>query len=324
MSRWVIIGGAGLTGINLTKKLIKNINISPSDIVITDLKETLKNIQLPVRLLPCDISKNIFPKFKSNDIVIHLAARQYHYNVPFNNRLKWFEEVNVKGTENLLNEVINKKIKGLIFFSTDMVYGNPQTLPIKSNHPKLPLGPYGKSKLKAEKLCNDAQRNGLPLTILRPRLIMGPGRFGIMKKLFNTIALNRPLPLIGKGNNYYQMISVDDCSDAIILCAENNFPSKSLNLGSNPELKVKDLLKSLIKNVNSKSPIISLPATLSKFALNFLDTIGFTVLYPEQFKIADKNFVVDISETRTVINWQPKFSDIEMLTAAYKYWKTYQ
>ena len=320
MSRWIIIGGAGLTGKNLADKLIKNININPSNIIIADLKKSLRNIRSPAKLYACDIANSIFPKFYENDIVIHLAARQYHNNVPRINRLKWFNKVNVQGTKNLLNELIGKKIKGLIFFSTDMVYGKPQTFPIKSDHPKVPIGPYGKSKLEAEKLCIDAKKNGLSLTILRPRLIMGPGRLGVMEKLFKYISLNRPIPLIGGGNNYYQMVSVEDCTDAIILAVKKNFPSKILNLGSNPELNVKDLLNSVIKKVNSKSVLIPLPANLSKLTLNLLDTIGLTILFPEQYKIADKNYIVDISDTRSTINWYPKYSDLDMIISAYRHW----
>jgi len=320
MSRWVIIGGAGLTGMNLANKLIKQLNINPSNIILADLEQRLQNIKLPVKLSSCDISKNIFPEFKKNDIVIHLAARQYHISVPWKNRLDWFKEVNVTGTKNLLNTIINIDLKGLIYFSTDMVYGYPQTLPIKVDHHRKPLGPYGKSKLEAENILISAQEKGLPITILRPRLIMGPGRLGIMEKLFSSLSLNRPIPMIGKGDNYYQMVSVDDCSDAIILSVQNNFPTQILNLGSNPELKVKDLLKNLIKEVNSNSSLIPLPAKLSKFALNFLDLLGLTILYPEQFYIADKNYIVDISYTKSLIGWNPKYSDLEMMISAYRNW----
>ncbi len=322
MARWIIIGGAGFTGTNLTKKIINKLKINPSNIVICDLENTFSKVRLPVNFFPCDISKNILPEFKKNDIVVHLAARQYHTKIPKKNRLDWFEEVNTKGTENLLNNVYGKDIGGMIYMSSDMVYGYPKSIPIKNTHSKKPLGPYGKSKLKAENLLLKAQKNGMPLTILRPRLIMGPGRLGIMERLFSSISHNKTVPIIGKGKNYYQMVSVDDCSDAIILSIKNKFPPKSLNLGSNPELNVSELLKKLIIEVKSKSTLFPLPPTLTKFALNLLDLSGFSVLYPEQFKIADKNYIVDISDTYSTIKWKPKYSDIDMLISAYKYWKT--
>ena len=105
MSRWVLIGGAGLTGLKIAEKLI-NMNISKSNIIIADLKNSLQNITLPVTLTECDITKNILPKFIKDDIIIHLAARQYHRKVPKKNQLAWFREVNVAGTKNILNQCI--------------------------------------------------------------------------------------------------------------------------------------------------------------------------------------------------------------------------
>ena len=70
-----------------------------------------------------------------------------------------------------------------VFFSTDMTYGVPQTCPVPPDHPQRPLGPYGRSKVEAERLIRQA--SAVRATIFRPRLITGPGRLGIFTKLFN-------------------------------------------------------------------------------------------------------------------------------------------
>ncbi|MBT7077343.1 MAG: NAD(P)-dependent oxidoreductase, partial [Pelagibacterales bacterium] len=145
MSRWVLIGGAGLTGLKIAEELIE-MNTSKSNIIIADLKNSLIKINLQVTLIECDISKNIIPKFKKDDVIIHLAARQYHTKIPKRNQLDWFREVNVVGTKNIINQCIKFNVKGLIYFSTDMVYGIPNYIPLNSAHPKTPIGPYGKSK----------------------------------------------------------------------------------------------------------------------------------------------------------------------------------
>ena len=216
---------------------------------------------------------------------------------------------------------IKKNVKGLIYFSSDMVYGLPQYTPLKSNHPRKPLGPYGQSKLEAEDLCTKARKKGLKTTILRPRLIMGAGRLGIMEKLFTAISKNRPIPLIGNGDNCYQMVSVDDCANAAIKVADKDFPEVALNLGSVPGPNIKTLLNTLIKKVDSKSRLIPLPSFFVKNALKFLDNIGLTVLYPEQYKIANKNYIVDISDTYSTLRWKPKYSDKDMNIDAYEFWK---
>ena len=323
MSRWVLIGGAGLTGLKIAEELIE-MNISKSNIIIADLKNSLSKINLQVALIECDISKNIIPKFKKDDVIIHLAARQYHTKIPKRNQLDWFREVNVVGTKNIINQCIKFNVKGLIYFSTDMVYGIPNYIPLNSAHPKTPIGPYGKSKLEAEMICIESRKRGLPITILRPRLIMGKGRLGIMEKLFKAISLNRPVPLIGRGNNCYQMVSVEDCSKAAILSVKHNFPNCELNLGSEVGPNIKKLLNFLIHTVNSKSILIPLPAFPLKIILTILEKIGLPILHKEQYKIADKNYIVDISDTYSKIRWKPKQSDTDMIVEAYKHWKNIQ
>jgi len=320
MSRWVLIGGAGLTGLKIAEELIE-MNTSKSNIIIADLKNSLININLQVTLIECDISKNIIPKFKKDDVIIHLAARQYHTKIPKRNQLDWFREVNVVGTKNIINQCIKFNVKGLIYFSTDMVYGIPNYIPLNSAHPKTPIGPYGKSKLEAEMICIESRKRGLPITILRPRLIMGKGRLGIMEKLFKAISLNRPVPLIGRGNNCYQMVSVEDCSKAAILSVKYNFPNCELNLGSEVGPNIKKLLNFLIHTVNSKSILIPLPAFPLKIILTILEKMGLPILHKEQYKIADKNYIVDISDTYSKIRWKPKQSDTDMIVEAYKHWK---
>ena len=323
MSRWVLIGGAGLTGLKIAEELIE-MNTSKSNIIRADLKNSLRKINLQVTLIECDISKNIIPKFKKDDVIIHLAARQYHTKIPKRNQLDWFREVNVVGTKNIINQCIKFNVKGLIYFSTDMVYGIPNYIPLNSAHPKTPIGPYGKSKLEAEMICIESRKRGLPITILRPRLIMGKGRLGIMEKLFKAISLNRPVPLIGRGNNCYQMVSVEDCSKAAILSVKYNFPNCELNLGSEVGPNIKKLLNFLIHTVNSKSILIPLPAFPLKIILTILEKMGLPILHKEQYKIADKNYIVDISDTYSKIRWKPKQSDTDMIVEAYKHWKNIQ
>ena len=320
MARWVLIGGAGLTGLKIAEDLI-NLKVPYSKIIIADLRDSLKNVKLNVQKISCDISRNIIPKFEANDIIIHLAARQYHLKIPYKNKLAWFRAVNVIGTKNIINNCLKYKVKGLVFFSTDMVYGIPNFIPVTTNHPKNPIGPYGKSKLEAEKLCFSARKKGLPITILRPRLIMGKGRLGIMRKLFISIFRGMPIPLIGSGKNYYQMVSVKDCSEAAILAVDKKFPNSELNLGSEVEDDVKSLLNSLIKKVDSKSILLPLPAYPIKIVLSIFEKMGWSILHKEQFKIADKNYIVDISETYSKIGWKPKLSDKDMIIDAYNYWK---
>ena len=54
----------------------------------------------------------------------------------------------------------------------------------------------------------------------------------------------------------------------------------------------------------------------------FLDNIGLTLMYPEQFMIADEEYILDITETEKELGWQPQYNDADMLAEAYKMYKT--
>jgi dTDP-glucose 4,6-dehydratase len=84
----------------------------------------------------------------------------------------------------------------LVHFTTDMIYGHTVTLPMTEDHPVAPLGEYGLSKLKTEELATDWRERGMRISLFRPRLIIGPGRLGILSKLFKLIDWNLPVPMI--------------------------------------------------------------------------------------------------------------------------------
>lgn len=313
--RHIITGGSGFTGKVLAKKLI----LANQTVINFDFKNYDDDFLVNnSNFIQGDItSKSDVSKLnlQSSDIVYHLAARQFAGDVPKNNRLQWFYEVNVEGTKNILEAMNDANVTKMIFFSTDMTYGIPETCPVLPSHPQNPLGPYGQSKVKAENLIRSY--SNINATIFRPRLITGAGRLGILEKLFKLISLGLPVPMIGDGMNRYQMVSVEDCAKAAQLAMEHGFPRKSYNLGSlNPPL-TKELLQEIIIHANSKSKLLSTPANLIKKTLSGLDKIGLTLLYPEQFNIADKNILLDTSETVKDLNWTPTRSDIEEMCAAY-------
>lgn len=249
------------------------------------------------------------------DFVCHLATRQFAGEVPSKKREEWFFDVNVNGTQKVLEYMKNSEIHNLIFFSTDMTYGIPVCCPVPADAPQNPLGPYGKGKVEAEKLIR-AQDN-LNATIFRPRLITGAGRLGILEKLFKLIKHNLPVPMIGNGSNRYQMVSVEDCVKAAILAIEHQFPNKAFNLGSATPPTTKELLKGIIDHAKSKSILVPCPTLPVKITLKALDSVGLTLLYPEQFGIADKDVLLETSETKEILGWEPSKDDITAMCEAY-------
>lgn len=312
--RHVITGGAGFVGGRLAaaltgggEEVVIFDNAAPSPGAPRFVSGDIRN--------PADLSKlDLGP----DDVVYHLAARQFHGAVPHKGRDAWFAEVNRDGTRNLLEAMERGGAGRLIFFSTDMTYGRPETSPVPATHRQSPIGPYGRSKLAAEQYIGEAMaRSSISATIFRPRLIAGTGRLGILAKLFRLIAMGLPVPMIGSGRNHYQMIAVDDCVAAALKAVDRGLPPGPFNLGSDSPPTVKALLADVIRRAGSRSVLVPTPARLVQTVLAGMDRIGMTLLHPEQYAIADLDYVLDTSRTRAALDWSPTRSDGDIIFDAY-------
>jgi dTDP-glucose 4,6-dehydratase len=316
-----ILGGNGFVGQYLANELFA----LGKKVVVCDLQDKL-NGSINALCEYCQVDVREIDSIQklpvsSDDIVINLAANQYHTKV-LRNRKEYFFSVNTAGTENLLSVIYEKGCRNFLMCSTDMTYGKPRYLPVDIRHPQNPFGPYGQSKKAAEEICKKYREKGMNITIMRPRMINGPGRLGILVKLFKLIDMGLPVPTIGNGKNHYQMISVFDCVSAIICALNHNMPNKEYNLGSKNSPNVKELLRSVIASANSKSIVVPTPGRLVKLALGFFDFVGLTIMYKEQFMIADEEYMLDISETEKDLDWTPKYDDAAMIKEAYRIYKT--
>jgi dTDP-glucose 4,6-dehydratase len=316
--KYYIFGGNGFVGRYLANELVS----LKRHVVVCDLQnirhQFISSDCEYVQINICNIDQLNQLSVVSDDIVINLAANQYHTKVPKGNKKKYFYSVNTMGTKNILETIYNKRCRNYLMFTTDMIYGKPNYLPVDVSHPQNPFGPYGQSKKAAEKICAEYREKGMNITIMRPRMINGPGRLGILVKLFKLIDKNLPVPTIGNGKNHYQMISVFDCVSAIICAINCGLPNKEYNLGSKNSPNIKDLLYSLIKAAGSKSKVIPTPGKFVKGILNMFNFIGIPIMYKEQFMIADEEYILDISETERDLGWTPKYNDADMIKEAYK------
>ncbi len=314
----VIIGGDGFLGRHLARALVER----GEKVLIAGLhKSDGLDIYRTVPFVPADItrpSEVAGLPIEADDVVYHFAARLLVPIVRRSQRKDYFWLVNYHGTENVLRHAYDRDCRRVIYFTTDMVYGHTRTVPKREDHPRVALGPYGASKVASEELCEAYRRRGMNVTIFRPRLIIGPGRLGILTKLFRLIDLNLPVPVIGDGRNHYQFISVFDCVSASLAAVDRGVPNAAYNLGSLDPPTVRELLTTLIKAAGSRSFVLPTPAGLVKRVLAGLDLAGLPLMDPEQYLIADETCVLDVSKAERELGWRPRYRDDDMLLAAYR------
>ena len=315
--RHIIIGGDGFVGNNLAS----NLHARGEQVVIADIVKSNHEVYANVPFVHLDVTKpEAFAglPLTPDDMVYNLSAKMLSPIMPRAKRYDFFYPVNYFGTKNILEWMERNGAKRLVHYTTDMVYGHSKVTPQTEEHACAPLGHYGQSKLDTETLAANYRLKGFNISIFRPRLIIGPGRLGILEKLFKLIDANLPVPMIGSGRNPYQFVSVFDCASAAELAWRAGVPNQAYNLGSDTPPSVRDLLGRLIKEAGSRSILIPTPGFLVKFTLNSLDAVNMPLMDPEQYLIADEECLLDCSKAKREIGWAPKYRDDDMLIAAYK------
>ncbi len=319
----IIFGGDGFLGTELTRKLVER----GERVLVCDEKKSPQfgNYDSPhVSYLKMDVTQpdSFTPiEVEEGDVVYHFAARLLVPILPRAERQDYFWQALYVGTENVLKWMQANGLRNMVYYTTDMVYGHTEVHPRTEEHPCKPIGPYGEAKYQTEVLVSQYRTQGFNITLFRPRLIIGHGRLGILGKLFKLIDLNLPVPTIGNGKNFYQFISVSDCADACIAAVAAKFPNQNYNLGSANPPTVNALLKTLIKEANSKSILIPTPAFAVKAVLASLDRINKPLMDPEQYLIADETCVLDCTKAEAELGWTPKDDDTSMLLVAYHDYK---
>jgi len=314
--RHIIFGGDGFVGRHLAPKLVAD----GHEVVVADIARSDLAHYAQARFVHCDVTDAPSVRalgIEADDMVYNLSAKMLSPIQVRAKRHDFFWPVNYNGTENIIQAMDAAGARNLVHFTTDMIYGHTVYQPMTEDHPVAPLGEYGLSKLKTEELAAQWRERGMNISLFRPRLIIGPGRLGILEKLFKLIDWNLPVPMIGSGKNPYQFISVFDCAEAARLAFKAGVPNEAYNLGSLNPPSVRKLLGDLISHAGSRSILIPTPGWAVKRTLDLLDWMNLPLMDPEQYLIADEDCLLDVSKGKRDLGWVPQYRDEDMLIAAY-------
>jgi len=317
-----ITGGAGFLGLHLAKFFSKKkFKTYLLDIIEFDKKEYPKSC----RFIKGDIrdiqSINQLYREIKPDYIIHAAAALPLW------KAKDIFDINVGGTKNILQASLINKAKRVIYISSTAVYGVPKKHPIYEDDLLIGVGPYGGSKIAAEKLCFQYIKKGLNVTVIRPKTFLGTHRLGVFEILFDWIHDGKKIPIIGNGNNRYQLLDVDDLAEVIFLFTQKDKKkyNDAFNIGAEKFTTVSRDFKIFFKAINSKSRIFKTPAFLVKKSLWLFEKLKLSPLYQWVYDTADKDSFVSVKRLTETLNWHPKYSNSDALIKAYKwYYKNYK
>lgn len=257
--RILVTGGAGFIGSHLVDALIaEGYKVTILDNLSTG---TLKNIEFHVsngsaRLVRGDVRNALEVKeaFSKVDGVFHLAAIT---SVPYSIKNPTeTAEVNVQGTNNLLEASADSNVKRFVFVSSCAVYGESKYLPIDENHPTDTRSPYAESKLEGEQDCTRFQEEyGLPTVILRLFNVYGPRQgtseySGVITRFLTRIRDGEAPIIFGDGRQTRDFAHISDVVQALLLSANNkDTAGQTFNIGFGKSTTINELCQLILKKM---------------------------------------------------------------------------
>ena len=320
---FLITGGTGFLGCHIAADLLKRghkvklLDIEP--LTEPDLIGHVESYQGDIR------NEVLLDRLMKNcDIVVHAAAA-----LPLA-KAKEITDVSIRGTELVLKTAKKNKIKRVVYVSSTAVYGVPKKHPIFEKDELIGVGPYGEAKIKAEKVCEKYRKQGMIIPIIRPKSFIGTGRLGVFQILFDWVRRGCKIPVIGSGNNRYQLLDVVDLVNAIWLTISK--PAKKVNdnfnVGAQKFDTVKKDLTAMFRSADSRSRVMPTPAKPIKSLLVILERLRLSPLYAWVYATADTDSFVSTKKIERQLGWKAKYSNAQTLTRTYKWyrkhWKQYE
>lgn len=280
-----VTGAAGFVGSRLSKKLLErgdkvvghdNINDyyarEHKERHLRDLKDHPNFTFIEGDLRDPDKLKTLFAQHKP-DAVAHLAAMAaVRYSVKFP---LLYGEVNVQGTNNLLDAARSIGTPRCVLTSTGSVYGSSTPVPFKEDAAAdRPLAPYPASKRAMELFAHSFNHlYKLPITVVRFFNVYGPhGRPDMMPWQWSQMILKgEPLQLYGAGKIKRDWTYIDDIVAGFILALDKPMGFEILNLGCGNPVENTHFVATLEKLLGKKAICNNVPTPESEPLITYAD-----------------------------------------------------
>ena len=228
----------------------------------------------------------------------------------------------VEGTGNLIEAAEKNNVKRFIHISSTAVYGIPDHHPLYEDDKLDGVGPYGKAKIQAEEECLKLREKGMCVPIIRPKTFIGPERLGVFDLLFDWAKDGHSFPMIGNGNNRYQLLDVEDLCEVIYLCCtlDEKKVNDTFNIGAKEFTTMREDYQAVLDYAGFNKKIIGLPEKPIIWTLRFLEALKLSPLYKWVYETASKDSFVSIEKAEKILGYNPKFSNKDALIRNYKWY----
>ena len=294
--RMLITGGAGFIGSYLCEKYTKEGHTvlcldNFMNGKLTNIRQLLN--QRNFRLINGDIRDfDLLEKImRDADVVFHLAAQIHVDRSMVEPQLTY--EVNVLGTQNILEAARIGDVEKVIYSSTSEVFGSAKYIPMDEDHPLDAPHPYGASKIAADRMCNAYSKSyGMNIYTLRMFNAFGPkqtdsGYGGVISIFVKRVLGGMPPIIYGDGCQTRDYTFVKDVVAAFDSTLNHDKPiAEPINFGSGREIRILDLANEIIRLCGKEKEI--------------------EPVHVEPRPGEVERLVADTSRARELLGWQPK------------------
>ncbi len=313
-STFLITGGAGFLGINLTRYLLAR----GHSVVSLDIADFNYPERSRVKANKGDIRdrSSVDRAMEGVQIVVHAAAA-----LPLYKKEDIFS-TDLDGTRNVLQSAFEHGVERVIHISSTAVYGIPDHHPLYEDDPLHGVGPYGEAKVKAEQICLEYRAKGMCVPIIRPKSFVGPERLGVFALLYDWAKDGKNFPMIGSGNNRYQLLDVEDLCEAIYLCAtlDRERVNDTFNIGAKEFTTMREDYQAVLDAAGFGKKIIPFPAAPVIWTLRVLEALRLSPLYKWVYETAATDSFVSIEKAERMLGFTPKYSNKEALVRNYRWY----
>ena len=295
--RVLVTGGAGFIGSHIAEAYLRG---GWEVVVLDDLSRGHeRNVPQGAKFVRADIrSPDAWKTIATGrfDVVNHHAA-QIDVRVSVD-RPAFDSEINVVGFVNLLEAAGEGRVRRVIFASSGgVVYGDPAVIPTPETAPKLPISPYGVSKLAGEYYMRAlALLRGFEGIAMRYANVFGPrqdpkSEAGVVSIFVSRLLAKQPLIVFGDGKQTRDYVYVKDVARANVLAstspapAATDFDGPAFNIATSIQRSVLDLAQSVGEVMRQKPTLEFAPARPG-----------------ELFRSA-----LDVSKAKRALGWKPEF-----------------
>ncbi len=278
--RFLVIGGAGFIGSHVVDQLTEEdvAEIRVYDNFTRGSEENLASALQDPRVKVFELGGELMHRdilnaaMKGVDGVFHLAALWllHCYDYP-----RSAFEVNIGGTFNVLEAVLENGVKRMVYSSSASVYGDAVEEPMTENHPFNNTNFYGATKVAGEQMCRalyhryrDTEKQ-FDYAGLRYMNVYGPRQdyrgtyIAVIMKILDRLDKGLPPTVFGDGSQAYDFVYVGDCARANLCAMKADATDAFYNVGTGVKTTIRKLAEKILETAGSNLSIEYKPGGLT-------------------------------------------------------------